>query len=207
MSIGFSKAEISSGAKIAEPLKRDHAPVVFYGADITQGLSATGTTYAYANIIGRMLGVDTINHGYVNGAKGEASMAEYIAGLDMSAFVMELGMGMSTDELQAKHYNFYKTVRDAKADIPIVLVSEPIFTKDLTADDQARLDIIKETYNKAIAEGDTNIYLIDGSKIFRNKELIDLYTSDYIHPNDLGVYNLALGVYDAINSAFSAKAE
>jgi len=207
LSIGFSKSEISAGAKIAEPIKRDHAPVVFYGADITQGLSATGTTLAYANIIGRMLGVDTINHGYVKGAKGEASMAEYIAGLDMSAFVMELGMGMSTDELRANYYNFYKTVRNAKADIPIVLVSEPIFTKELTADDQERLDIIKETYDKALAEGDTNIYLIDGSKIFRNKGLIDLYTSDYIHPNDLGIYNLALGVYDAINSAFSAKAE
>lgn len=206
LSIGFSKADISTGAKIAEPLKRDHAPVVFYGSDITQGLSATGTTLAYANIIGRMLGVDTINHGYVNGAKCEASMAQYIAGLDMSAFVMELGTGVTADELRANHYNFYKTIRDAKADIPIVLVSEPIFRSEATADEQARFAVIKETYDRAVAAGDKNIYLIDLNDVFQNKALIDLYTSDYIHPNDLGIYNIALSVYDVLNCMLNAKA-
>lgn len=53
-------------------------------------------------------------------------MAKYIASLDMSLFVVDYDFNAtSVEHLNNTHYNFYKAVRDANPDIPIIIVSAP----------------------------------------------------------------------------------
>ena len=125
-------------------------------------------------------------------------MAEYIAGLTMSAFVMDYDHNSSLAELTANHYNFYKTIRDAQPDLPIILVSRPCYLEEPTADMKARIAVIQDTYNRAKAAGDNNIYIINGTEFFP-EGMRELFTIDTTHPNDLGMYYLGLRIYDVLN--------
>ncbi len=193
--VGFT----DENAEIAAPLDRAlDAPVLFYGSSITQGASATRTGLAYHNIVTRLLNADCTNLGFSGSARGEQIMAEYIAAKDMSVFVMDYDHNSSTPELREMHYDFYKTVREANPDLPILMITRPIFTPEKTADDQAREDIVRETYEKAVASGDKNVYFVEGINFFPYMTMADLYMIDAVHPNDLGMYYMAKTVYEAI---------
>jgi hypothetical protein len=68
---------------------KNKKPMVFYGSSITQGACASRPGNSYANIVSRTLGIDHINLGFSGNAKGEQTMADYIASLDMSVFVYD----------------------------------------------------------------------------------------------------------------------
>ncbi len=199
--IGFEKEYDG----IALPLKRDVPPIVFYGGALTQGMSASRPGNAYVNIVGRMLNADTVNLGVMKNANGDAAIAEYIAGIDeMSAFVMELDDGASADELRANHYNFYKIVRDAHPDVPIIIMTTPTYSEEATVAASERREVILETYKKALEAGDTLVYFLDANSTFPHTgDLLDLYTGDMKTASDTGMYAVALGVYDVLNSAFT----
>lgn len=57
-----------------------------------------------------------------------------------------------------------------------------------------RRKIIMESYIRAIEEGDKNIYFIDGASLFAGYEY-DACTVDGCHPNDLGFYRMAQGMF------------
>ncbi len=110
---------------------------------------------------------------------------EYIAGLDMSMFVYDYDYNApSAEHLAATHYKGYKKVRDAHPDIPIIMASCPNFSNPLR-DGKARRDIIASTYERALSEGDKNVYFVDGEKEFATF-FDDGRTVDGTHPNDVG---------------------
>ena len=190
---------------IALPLERDRAPIVFYGGALTQGLSASRPGNSYVNTVGRMLNADTVNLGLIEGADGNASVAEYIAGIDkISAFVMELDASATVEELRANHYNFYKTVRDAHPDIPIIIMTTPTFSAEATAAAAEKREVILDTYKKALEDMDRLVYFLDANDTFaEGGSLLDIYTGDMKTASDTGMYAIALGVYDVLNSAWT----
>ena len=182
-----------------EPYK-NNVPVVFYGNSITQGGCASRPGNSYQGFLSRRLSMDFVNLGFSGSGKGEPEMAEYIANMNMSVLVMDYDSNAPTEEhLKATHYPFYKTVRDKNPDLPIIVISHPselhgVFYKTTVSENwgtfEARRKIIKETYDRAIAEGDKNIYFIDGREIFKGEEC-DAVTLDGTHPNDFGFYRFA----------------
>ena len=54
----------------------------------------------------------------------------------------------------------------------------------------ARKSVIIESYERALASGDKNVYFIDGESLFEG-EFYESCTSDGCHPNDLGFYRMA----------------
>ena len=64
-----------------------------------------------------------------------------------------------------------------------------------TQDDRTRKAIIMETYQKAVSEGDRNVYYIDGESFFKNDPDKELCFIDTVHPNDLGFYKMAKKIY------------
>jgi len=204
LKIGFNSKLVT----LAPPIERDHAPVVFYGSGITQGLGSARPGNAYANIVTRMLNTDCINFGTIDGAHGEIETAQYIASLEnISAFVMEFDHGATLDELKANHYNFYKTVRDAHPDIPIIIMNDPVFSEADRAERAERVVVIEETFKKALAAGDKKVWLLDGEDIFPTDDMLDLYTSELEYLNDTGHFYLATCIYDVLNSAFTPDSE
>lgn len=165
------------------------APVVYYGSSITQGGCASRPGNAYENIISRLTNVDHINLGFSGSAKAEDVMAEYVAGLSMRAFVYDYDHNAPTPEyLRNTHEKMFKRVRAAHPDLPILMLSRP--QPNLIApEDIERLAIVRETYERAVAAGDTNVYFIPGPELLedvKNEGLVD-----NCHPNDAGFVAMA----------------
>lgn len=165
-------------------------PVVFYGSSITQGGCASRPGNCYPAIISRNLDCDYINLGFSGSARAEDAITEYLAALDMSIFVCDYDHNApSAEYLQSTHEKLYKRIREARSDLPIILISKPDFENGLTAN-ILRRDVVYNTYINGIKNGDKNLYYIDGKSLFQG-EGRDCCTVDGCHPNDLGFYRMA----------------
>ena len=164
-------------------------PVVYYGSSITQGGCASRPGMSYQAILSNALNIDHINLGFSGNAKGEQVMAEYIAGLKMSAFVLDYDHNApNVEHLKATHEPFFKTIRKANPELPILILSKPKYY--LTDDDIARRETIEQTYKNAVDSGDKNVYFIQGNTLMSD-EIAELGTVDGCHPTDLGFFSMA----------------
>ena len=166
-------------------------PIVYYGSSITNGACCSRPGLTYESQISRMLDANHHNLGFGGSAKAEVEMAEYIAGLDMSVFVYDYDHNAPTPEYLAQtHERMFKIIRDANPTLPIVMISRPKYYSD--PDRDRRFEVIKETYDRAVASGDKNVYILRGSDFF--DEVGGDYTIDGTHPTDLGFYFMARGI-------------
>lgn len=163
-------------------------PVVYYGSSITHGVCASRPGNTYPHQICRALDCDYVSLGFGGNAKGEQEMADYIATLDMSVFVLDYDYNApSLEHLADTHERFFETVRKANPDLPIVIVSRP---KLFTEVEKPRFNIVKATYDHAIARGDKNVYFVPGYELI-TEDVMDTAKVDLAHPNDLGFYFMA----------------
>lgn len=183
---------VEKGASLKSVPEYAHeVPVVFYGSSITQGGCASRPGNSYQNILSRQLDFDYINLGFSNGARGEECMSEWISGLTMKAFVMDYDNNAPTAEhLAATHEKMFRAIRKNHPELPILLLSRPKFF--LTEDDARRLEIIRTTYQNAIAAGDQNVYMIEGPDLM--KTVKNEGTVDGVHPNDAGFMSMAAAI-------------
>lgn len=175
--------------QVLEPLAyKIEKPVVFYGSSITQGGCASRPGNTYESILSRKLQFDYINLGFSNAAKAETEIAEYIKNINMSAFVYDYDHNAPTAEYLAKtHERMFKIIREANPELPILCMSMPKYY--WTDAEEKRFEIINTTYQNAKANGDNNVYLLDGKQLMFSAE--DEGTVDGIHPNDLGFASMA----------------
>ena len=175
-------------------------PVVFYGSSITQGASASRPGNIYENIISLRMNLDYIGLGFAGNAFGELEIANYIKYLDMCAFVCDYDHNAPDPEhLLKTHKRFYDTIREAKPDIPYIMVSKPYFT-NTDLDHIRRREIILETYHYAIGKGDRRVFFIDGESYFTADEM-PWCSADRVHPNDYALMKMANTIEPVIKKA------
>ena len=163
-------------------------PVVYYGSSIVHGIGAMRPSSAYPSIISRRLDTNYINLGFGSGAKGEKAIMEYIAGLDMSVLVYDYDHNTpSYEHLEQTHYAGYKLFREKQPDTPVIMASRVDYYHGDVAMNEKTRALIEANYERAKAEGDKNVYFVDGSKIYPDDMVLrDDCTSDNCHPNDMG---------------------
>lgn len=175
---------------------KEELPIIYYGSSITQGGCASRPGNAYQAIVAQQNNTDFINLGFSGSARGERAMAEYIASLPMSVFVLDYDWNDfgTPDILERRHRRFYDIVRAKNPDIPIIIMSSPYDRKY----EQWLLisrDVVRKTYELAKDNGD-NVYFIDGFEIFGRFR--DCVTVDSIHPNDFGFVKMAEAVLNTL---------
>lgn len=182
--------ELEEGAQLqkATPYKYEK-PVVFYGSSITQGGCVSRPGNAYPAILSRRLDFDFLNLGFSAGCLGEENMARYIAELDMEILVMDYDHNApNAEHLKKTHEKFFQIIREKNPTLPVVFITRPDYIYDPTSD--KRQAVIKETYDNAKANGDENVYFIDGKELWGEEETGSC-TVDRIHPADLGHWRMA----------------
>jgi len=194
LEIGFEK-----DARIMEaPAHAVDKPIVFYGSSITQGGCASRPANTYTALVSSWLDVHMINLGFGGNARGEKEIAQAIAELDMSLFVLDYDHNAPTDaHLMETHELFFCAVREKNKDLPIIMLSRPWANISDKEDSMKRRNIIKRTYDNAVSKGDKNVYFIDGMEIYDGIQR-DLTSVDLCHPTDLGFYIMAQKVYSLI---------
>lgn len=187
---------LEDGAKLLSPQRyRSKKPIVFYGNSITQGGCASRPGNDYEAYIERRFNSDYINLGFSGSGKGEKVIAEHIVSLNPSIVVMDYDYNAPDLEfLEKTHYPFYKTIRNALKDVPIIFITN---ANDNRALSEERRKLIKRNYLRTIEEGDLNTAYISGLELL-GEENRTACTVDGTHPNDLGFYRMAQGIGDVI---------
>ena len=202
--IGLKKGSLLLPPK---PHKVPH-PVLFYGSSITQGGCASRPGNAYPAMLCRTVDAELVNLGFSGSCRGEIALAKAIAGLELSVFVMDYDHNTpSPEHLQATHEPFFRLIRQAQPDLPVIFLSmcdyRTFFLHTGKNDASARREIVRRTWQNAVAAGDRNVYFIDGETLFGRK-MHDACTVDGCHPNDLGFYRMYKHVLPVLKTALRA---
>lgn len=186
--INFSLG-VKAGCCLSVAPSRNNSDVVcFYGNSRTQGASASRSGNIFPNIVSRKLNTEIHNYSFSTGCRAEVSAAQQIIdnlsrqGRKMSAFILDYtANAMNLEEFSQRLYPFYKTIRDAYPNIPIVIINAfcaPYFDRH-----------IKEVFSKVQKAGE-NTFFIDLKELFGGLDLIAL-TVDRMHYTDVGMFLVA----------------
>lgn len=193
--VTFLEIALDEKAKVGKgKAYRDVKPILYYGSSITQGGCASRPDNAYQSIISKWNNIDFINLGFSGSAKAEDTMVDYLRGIDCSVFVCDYDHNAPDEaHLERTHYRLYERYRAVQKDTPILFITRPDFKRE----EARRERIIFETYERARALGDENVYFLAGKTLFGKDK--DICTVDGCHPNDLGFYRMAQKIYKKIS--------
>lgn len=182
---------IDSLATISQPevpLPARNNPIVCYGTSIQQGGCATRPGMAHTNILSRWLNREFINLGFSGNARLDLEIAEVLAEVDASLFILDFMPNASVEEIKEKADKFYSIIRSKRPSTPILFVEDPIFTHTLfdqkiakqVEDKNKALNVF---YNSLKERGEKNIYLLPSNDILGDDGEA---TIDGIHFTDVG---------------------
>lgn len=186
-------------ATVLAPTPYDYGPVLFYGSSITEGGCACNLFNTYNGLLSNRLNMDYYNFGFAGSCKGELALADYFNTIPMKVFVYDYDENApSVEHLQSTHEPFFRRIREKNPDLPIIMMSRP----KSTFNDYFRAlrDVVKTTYENALAAGDRNVYFVDGETMFGDTDR-ECCTIDNVHPNDLGFYRMAAALEPVLKKA------
>ena len=193
---------LREGSELDAPSKyKFEKPIVCYGSSIVQGIGSGRPGSLYTAELSRRFDANVINLGFGGAAKAEFAIMDYMSKLDMCAFVYDYDHNAPTpDYLEETHYAGYRMIRDRNPSLPIIMASKPDYHFSNVGENERRRQIIISSYERALAEGDKNVYFVDGSKMYP-PELREVCSVDGCHPNDVGFMFMANAFEAALKKA------
>ena len=168
--------------------------IVAYGTSILQGGCASRTGMAATNIIGRELNCEVVNLGFSGEGKQDTYVARAMATIpDVDVFLLDPVPNCTEMMCDTLTYNFVKTLRALRPDVPIVMLEGPIypyarydsfFGKYLPK----KNDAFRRNYERLKAENPNNLYYVTPEGLDGPE---DDGTVDGIHLTDLGFLHYA----------------
>lgn len=168
--------------------------IVAYGTSILQGGCASRTGMAATNIIGRELNCEVVNLGFSGEGKQDTYVARAMATIPaVDVFLLDPVPNCTEMMCDTLTYNFVKTLRTLRPDVPIVMLEGPIypyarydsfFGKYLPK----KNDAFRRNYERLKAENPDNLYYVTSEGLDGPE---DDGTVDGIHLTDLGFLHYA----------------
>lgn len=168
--------------------------IVAYGTSILQGGCASRTGMAATNIIGRELNCEVVNLGFSGEGKQDTYVAHAMATIPaVDVFLLDPVPNCTEMMCDTLTYNFVKTLRTLRPDVPIVMLEGPIypyarydsfFGKYLPK----KNDAFRRNYERLKAENPDNLYYVTSEGLDGPE---DDGTVDGIHLTDLGFLHYA----------------
>lgn len=167
-------------------------PVVMYGTSILQGGCASRPGMAHTNILARRLDRTVINLGFSGNAHLDYEIATLMASVpDPSVFVLDYVPNAADSLIREKGEKFFRILRDAHPDVPIIFVEDPHFAHTLldqaiAAEVSGRNAAQKALYEHLVAAGEKNLFYVPSFEMTRQEDFVD-----GIHFTDLGMTHYA----------------
>ena len=175
--------------------RRDPRPVVFYGTSITHGGCCSRPGLAFVNIVGRDLDVPVVNLGFSGSGRMELEMAEHLARIDASCYVLDCLWNISDAEIRERFEAFVRILREKRPDVPIVLAGRcDVWCGPATWAD----NYIAELCDRLVQEGWTKISVLPKDGMLGDD---GEGTVDGVHPNDIGMARMAVAYGAAVRKA------
>lgn len=191
---------VDSLASIGQPnLNFPHRtkPVVCYGTSILQGGCASRPGMAHTNILTRWLNREVINLGFSGNALLDYEIAEIMAEVDASLFILDFMPNVNVPQIEEKLEKFYSIIREKQPEAPVLFIENPIYPDSRY--DKSKAQYIREknqalhvVFDKLKKQGERNIWLISSEKMIG---LDGEATVDGTHFTDLGFMRYAEYLY------------
>ena len=163
--------------------------IVCYGTSVMQGGCATRTGMTQTTMLQRDLNVEVVNLGFSGEGKQDYCMARLMAQIeDVICYVIDPVPNCTKDMCDTLTYNFVKILRDAKPDVPIVMVeglTYPYAKYDSYFRDYLpeKNEAFRKNYERLKKENKKNLYYMttEGMTGFEEEG-----TVDGVHLTDIG---------------------
>ena len=161
---------VDSTATVEQPmvdLPRTEKPIVMYGTSILQGGCANRPGLCHTSIISRRLNREVINLGFSGNALLDYEIAELIASVKDPALIVFDYVPNAWDYLISgeEGEKFYRIVRDAHPDVPILFLEDPHFA-NYEWDNVVKTEVDKKNaaqralFKKLKKQGEKNIWYV-----------------------------------------------
>ncbi len=202
LALGVAEGSILEQPAVDSP--RSGKPVVMYGTSILQGGCANRPGMAHTNILSRRLDREVINLGFSGQALLDMEIARYMASIeDPGLFVLDYAPNAYADLIDAEGENFFRIIRDAHPDVPVIFIEDVIFPH--TAFDNRIKDEVekknqaqKRLYARLKKSGEKKIYYISAEGMIGEDGEA---TVDGIHFTDLGMQRYVDHILPTIKKA------
>ena len=182
-------------------------PIVFYGTSILQGGCANRPGMAFTSIISRRLNRECINLGFSGNAFLDTEIAELMAGVENPAvYVFDYVPNASPAKIKEKGEAFFRIIRDAHPDVPIIFVEDPIFPHSRLDQEMAEEVRTKNEQQKALYErlkksGEKKIFYLPAEGMIGDDYEA---TVDNVHFTDLGMMRYTEHIMPVLKKALRA---
>ena len=205
--VSFLEIGVDEGATLDQPAvdrPSREKPIVMYGTSILQGGCANRPGMAHTNIISRRLDREVINLGFSGNALLDMEIAELMASVeDPGLFVLDYAPNAFADMIDANGEKFFKVLRDAHPDVPVIFIEDvifphTIFDKEILAEVASKNEAQKRLFLKLKKAGEKKIYYISAEGMIGDDGEA---TVDAIHFTDLGMMRYVDHVLPTIKKA------
>src|SRR5690554_4043123 len=198
LSIGIDSVASISLPVVDLPVREK--PVVCYGTSILQGGCASRPGMAHSNILSRWLNREFINLGFSGNALLDYEIAEVVAGVDASLYILDFVPNATIQQMQEKAVRFFDIIRSRHPDVPILFVEDPIFThtffdQRIHKEVNSKNKTINEIFQTLKARGEKNNYFLSSKDMLGHDGEA---TVDGIHFTDLGFMRYSELLYPVI---------
>jgi lysophospholipase L1-like esterase len=196
----------SNAMLVTSPATSPCKPICFYGTSITQGGCASRPGMAYAAIIGRMLDKSIINLGFSGNGRAEKEMADLLAELDVSLYVIDCLPNIDANLVVERLETFINTILEKTKDVPILVVDHIQYQESVISNERDKrwrsTSRAMHKIVKKIQEHTPHLFLFDTPKRLLGSD--GEATVDGTHPNDLGFVRMATSLAPVINNILAS---
>lgn len=166
----------------------ERKPIVFYGTSILQGLGAERPGIVHSAILGRRFHWPTINLGFSGQGRMEPEMADLLAELDPSVYVLDCLPNMGAADVKERVEPFVRRLRAAHPQTPILLVEDRVHANSYlmpgtAAGHAANHAALRIAFANLEKSGVENLHYLPADHLFGDD---GEWTVDGSHPNALG---------------------
>ncbi len=186
---------VPAGAEIRSVPRRKERPVVYYGTSIVHGAGASRPGMTHVAVLGRRLDYPILNMGFSGNAVMEPEVADLLAELDPSVYVLDAIPNMNAARIGEYAAPFIHRLRAVHPTTPIVLVEDRTYpaawlTPDLERENSSRRREFKRVFATLLGEfgAEARLHYIEGDGLLGAD---GDGTNDGSHASDLGAIRMA----------------
>ena len=202
LEIGVDKGSVLEQPRLDSPVS--DRPVVAYGTSILQGGCVSRPGMVETSVLSRLLDREVINLGFSGNALLDYEIAELMAQVeDPGVFVLDYVPNASAKQIAERGETFFRILRDAHPDVPVIFIEDPqfphtLFNKRIAEEVGRKNREQKALYDRLRRQGFRKLYYITSENLIGDDGEA---TVDAIHFTDLGASRYVSKVLPVIRKA------